>query len=186
MGVVPERRREGIGEALMHAVLAEARDLGVRRVRLEVIEQNEAARLLYEKRGFARLRDVCVWTLDAEVAPVAARAVPAVAAHDFVREHRRAPEPWQRDDGTLAHLDGLAGIAVASGAAVYRAAAGRVLLLQAAARDDDAATALIAALRREGNALVVLNLPENDSCATALERLGGRIDVRQHELALEL
>lgn len=186
MGVVADHRREGIGEALMHAVLDEARRRRVRRVRLEVIEQNEAARLLYEKFGFERLRDVCVWTLESEVASGPGRDVSFEEAHAFVREHRRAPEPWQRDDQTLAHLDGLAGVAVDGGAAVYRAAAGRVFLLQAAARDDEAATALIAAQRRQGDALVVLNLPEDDPCAAALERLGGRIDVRQHELALEL
>jgi GNAT superfamily N-acetyltransferase len=186
MGVVAEHRREGIGEALMRGVLDEARRRGLRRVRLEVIVQNEAARLLYEKLGFERLRDVCVWTLDAEVPPGSARVVPVEEAHAFVREHRRAPEPWQRGDGTLAQLDGLAGIAVEGGAAVYRAAGGRVLLLQATAGKDDAATDLIAALRREGDALVVLNLPEDDPCAAVLERLGGRIDVRQHELALAL
>jgi ribosomal protein S18 acetylase RimI-like enzyme len=186
MGVVAEHRREGIGEALMRAVLDEAQSRGVRRVRLEVIEQNAAARLLYEKLGFAHLRDVCVWTLDAEVPPGEAGVVPVEEAQAFVREHRRAPEPWQRDDGTLARLDGLAGVAVDGGAAVYREAGGRVLLLQAAALDEDAATALIAALRRQGDALVVLNLPEDDPSATALERLGGRLGVRQHELALEL
>jgi ribosomal protein S18 acetylase RimI-like enzyme len=186
MGVVAEHRREGIGEALMRGVLDVARRRGLRRVRLEVIEQNEAARLLYEKLGFERLRDVCVWTLDAEVPPGKARAVPVDEAHAFVREHRRAPEPWQRDDGTLAQLDGLAGIAVDGGSAVYQPAGGRVLLLQAAVAHDNAATALIAALRRQGDALRVLNLPEDDPFATALERLGGRIDARQHELALAL
>ena len=34
--------------------------------------------------------------------------------------------------------------------------------------------------------LLALNLPTDDSCAAALERLGGRRDVRQYELALGL
>jgi GNAT superfamily N-acetyltransferase len=186
MGVVVSRRREGIGEALMHGVLAEARRHGARRVRLEVLEQNDAARLLYEKLGFVRLRDVCVWTLEAEVGESDARDVPAEEAHAFVREHRLEPAPWQRADETLARLDDLVGVALDGGAAVYRVAGGRVLFLQAAARDEHAAIALLRALRARGTALIVLNLPETDVCAGALARLGARLDVRQHEMALDL
>ena len=186
MGVATAHRRAGIGEALMRAVLAEARDRGVCRVRLEVLEPNDAARLLYEKLGFRTLRDVDVWTLDAEVPPAAARAIPAAEAHDHIRQRRRAPEPWQRDDATLAHLDGVEGISVEGGTAVYRAAEGRVLLLQATALDDDTAMALLASLRSKGDVLVVLNLPDDDPCSTALRRLGGHVGVRQHEMALDL
>jgi ribosomal protein S18 acetylase RimI-like enzyme len=186
MGVVPQHRREGIGEALIRAVLEEACRRSVQRVRLEVIQQNDAARLLYEKLGFELLRDVSVWMLDAEAGDDAGRDVPAEEAQAFVRAHRSEPEPWQRADGTLAHLDELAGVAVEGAAAVYRDAGGRVLMLQAAARDGKAATALVRALRARGSALIVVNLPQADVCAGALARLGGRIDVRQHEMALEL
>lgn len=186
MGVVSHHRREGIGEALMRAVVDEARSRGVRRVRLEVLEQNDGARLLYDKLGFELLRDVCVWTLDAEPGEDAGREVTVEEALEFVREHHLEPEPWQRADGTLAHLDGLAGVSVEGGAAVYRAAGGRVLLLQAAARDEAAAAALLRALRAHGGAVIAINLPETDVCTGALERLGGRVDVRQHEMALEL
>jgi GNAT superfamily N-acetyltransferase len=186
MGVVPRHRREGVGGALMRAVLEAARSRGVDRVRLEVIEQNDGARLLYEKLGFEVVRDVCVWTLEGEPGEDAGRDVPAEQAQAFVGEHRGEPEPWQRADGTLGHLDGLVGVAVEGGAAVYRDAGGRVLLLQAAARDDEAAIALLRALRARGTALIVLNLPETDVCAGALEQLGGRLDVRQHEMSLEL
>ena len=186
MGVVPRHRREGIGEALMRAVLQAARSRGVQRVRLEVIDQNDGARLLYEKLAFELVRDVSVWTLDAEPSEDAGRDVPAGEAQAFVREHRGEPEPWQRADETLAHLDGLMGVAVEGGAAVYRDAGGRVLLLQAAARDGEAAIALVRALRARGSALIVVNLPEADVCAGALAQLGGRVDVRQHEMTLEL
>ena len=69
---------------------------------------------------------------------------------------------------------------------MYRAADGRVLLLQATALDEDAAMALLASLRSKGDVLVVLNLPEDDPCSTALRRLGGEVGVRQHEMALDL
>ena len=186
MGVVPQHRREGIGEAIMREVLEQARSRGVHRVRLEVMHQNDAARLLYVKLGFELLRDVCVWTLDAEPGEDTGRDVPAEEVQAFVREHRGEAEPWQRADGTLANLDALAGVTVEGAAAVYRNAGGRVLMLQAAARDDEAATALLRALRARGSAVIVVNLPDADVCAGALAQLGARVDVRQHEMALEL
>ena len=48
----PRFRGQGIGTALMHRVLAEARELGARRATLEVRASNELARRLYEGLGF--------------------------------------------------------------------------------------------------------------------------------------
>ncbi len=56
-GVVPERRRQGVGRALLAALLAEARAAGCRDVRLEVAAGNGPAQRLYEAGGF-RLRRV--------------------------------------------------------------------------------------------------------------------------------
>jgi ribosomal-protein-alanine N-acetyltransferase len=50
--VRPQFRGRGIGTALLHHVLAEARQLGARRATLEVRASNEAARRLYERLGF--------------------------------------------------------------------------------------------------------------------------------------
>jgi ribosomal protein S18 acetylase RimI-like enzyme len=188
MGVVAAYRRAGIGALLMRAVLGEARARRLGRVRLEVLQENDPARLLYEKLGFEHIRMVDVWTFDGEVPPGGGRGrlVAADVAQAFVREHRAAAEPWQRADGTLVHLDSLQGVSVDGGAAVYRAAAGRVLLLQAVASSERAATALVAALRAQGESVVALNLPSGDPCAAAIERLGGRLEVRQYEMALTL
>src|SRR5580704_2548806 len=51
--VAGERRRSGIGSALMQALLQNLRSAGVPGVLLEVRESNTAARRLYEKLGFA-------------------------------------------------------------------------------------------------------------------------------------
>jgi ribosomal-protein-alanine N-acetyltransferase len=48
----PAVRGNGIGTALMHHVLAEARTLGARRATLEVRASNAPARRLYERLGF--------------------------------------------------------------------------------------------------------------------------------------
>ena len=52
MAMRPGYRAQGIGTALLHRVLAEARQLGARRATLEVRASNEEARRLYERLGF--------------------------------------------------------------------------------------------------------------------------------------
>jgi [ribosomal protein S18]-alanine N-acetyltransferase len=52
LGVVPGRRRSGIGSALLNSVCCEARIRGAERLTLEVAVDNSAARALYAARGF--------------------------------------------------------------------------------------------------------------------------------------
>jgi [ribosomal protein S18]-alanine N-acetyltransferase len=52
LGVLPERRREGIGTALLNSVSAEARHRGAESIVLEVAVDNTAALALYAVRGF--------------------------------------------------------------------------------------------------------------------------------------
>jgi ribosomal-protein-alanine N-acetyltransferase len=53
VAVAPARRRRGLGTELMRGVLALAREEGAVRATLEVRRSNEAARILYERLGFA-------------------------------------------------------------------------------------------------------------------------------------
>ena len=55
VGVVPAARRGGLGRALLHALLDEARRRGATEAFLEVRVDNAAAIALYEAEGFARL-----------------------------------------------------------------------------------------------------------------------------------
>ena len=52
LAVRPAYRRQGIGKALLQAVIDEARRQGVGRVTLEVRKSNEAAQKLYQSLGF--------------------------------------------------------------------------------------------------------------------------------------
>lgn len=52
--VAPDRRRSGLGEALVEALVREAAARGAEAVYLEVAEDNAAARALYRKAGFER------------------------------------------------------------------------------------------------------------------------------------
>ena len=61
IAVVPEQRRNGVGRALMEAVL----ELAPPTVLLEVIEANEPAIKLYESLGFEKTRVLEVWRVEA-------------------------------------------------------------------------------------------------------------------------
>lgn len=50
--VAPESRNQGVGTALLNAVAAEARTRGYRQIRLDVSDNNDGARALYERQGF--------------------------------------------------------------------------------------------------------------------------------------
>ncbi|HEY4432795.1 MAG TPA: GNAT family N-acetyltransferase [Candidatus Cybelea sp.] len=52
MAVEPDDRRNGVGAALLAAAEEEARKRGLPHVALMVTEENEAARILYERAGY--------------------------------------------------------------------------------------------------------------------------------------
>jgi hypothetical protein len=192
MGVVPDLRRRGIGELLMRDVLDAARGLGLRRVTLEVLEQNEGARRLYDRIGFSPTRLLDIWTLPGGQAGDAGttRAVDVEEALRRIRAARVAPEPWQRADETLAHLRGLdsatKAVVTDDGAAVYRVTDGQASVVQLTAETSETARDLIAAVAAGASRVTFLNVPSDDAAVTAFEELGGTLASRQIELAVEL
>jgi ribosomal protein S18 acetylase RimI-like enzyme len=162
LGVVPGARRQGVGRALMEAVL----EVAPPTVSLEVIEENEPAIRLYEQLGFETTRLLEVWSLP-EVAEVEARA--AATAPLGQRDL-----PWQRADESLPvdferwEVDG--------GAILIRGNN----VLQLDARDEDAAVALLS----RGRPLSFVNVPDGDVASAALARLGGTLSLRQLEMRL--
>ncbi len=189
VGVTPFGRRRGIGEQLMRRVIDQARERGASVVQLEVIEGNDPALALYEKIGFEHVRHVDVWILDADPeAPGGVADTEVEAAHERIRSLRRAEEPWQRDDRTLARLRSLEpplrALGVDGGAAIVRPTPVAASVIQIGG-DEAAARALLETLRREGS-VNVLNLPDDEPAAGAFRALGGRVAVRQRELTLSL
>lgn len=193
VGVVPAHRGSGVGEALMRRLHDAARGLGLERVWLEVIMENEPALRLYEKLGYERVRELEVWSLR-EIVAQSNYLLPARAgvaeANAWIREHRREREPWQRSDATVARLEELEpapeAIAVYGGAAIVRPADGRVSVVQIAAANDKVYEELFARAAKLGTPLSLTNLPAEDPAGAVLARLGGRVDVRQRELVFEL
>src|SRR6202049_1972301 len=55
LAVAPEHRRQGLGRRLMQWLTTTAIEAGVFRVNLELRTHNEAARIFYERLGFAQL-----------------------------------------------------------------------------------------------------------------------------------
>lgn len=163
IGVVPEARREGIGRALMNAVLAVAPPT----VTLEVIEENEPAIRLYESLGFERTRLLEVWSLDPVPEIESRPAEPAPLGQTGL--------PWQREDASLPP-GGYERLEIDGGAILIRN--GNVLQLDA--RDEDAAVALLS----RGTMLSYVNVPEGDVASAALRRLGGELRLRQFEMTL--
>jgi ribosomal protein S18 acetylase RimI-like enzyme len=94
MGVATAARRRGIGEALLRAVIDEARARGLRRIVLEVLEQNEPARRLYERLGFEHVRDLEIWSLEDAPPSAAGHELPRHEAETRIRAHRTTAEPW--------------------------------------------------------------------------------------------
>ena len=53
IAVIPEKRKNGIGKAILNHVLEFTRDIGVKNWYLEVRESNKAAQALYRSAGFS-------------------------------------------------------------------------------------------------------------------------------------
>lgn len=64
MGVIPSRRRQGIGRHMMQYLLHQARQRGLAELQLEVIEANTGAQALYRTLGFQDARYLHILTRD--------------------------------------------------------------------------------------------------------------------------
>jgi GNAT superfamily N-acetyltransferase len=194
MGTAPSRRRRGLGERALVAGLDAARAQGCAVASLEVIAGNEPAVALYEKLGFAVVRELVVWALAAGHEVPACLRIPAEQAHAWIAARRLGDEPWQRADESVAAIarrgTAVTGVAVErdgeiAGAALLRDGREAVGVLQVAAADAGAAADLLRAAAG-GRALRLSNAPAGEPASQALERLGADVLVRQHEMRLAL
>ncbi len=60
LGITPKGRRQGVGYALMKALIIRSQQLGAAEMVLEVIDNNMPARYLFEGMGFKHLRELLV------------------------------------------------------------------------------------------------------------------------------
>lgn len=205
MGVVPERRRQGIAQRMMDELIRQARLLGLAHLQLEVITLNEGAFVLYESLGFKTLRNLLVLACEPPIGdiPLPENASDIRVCFDPPEELvKLLPEltftdfPWQRDPaslwGMLDRLDGVSARREADnaplGVALWSGSAERAGVLAVNAALPQIGRALIAALRRElpEARLIYNNVPEDDPVLPALYETGFVEHLRQYEMHLPL
>lgn len=203
MGVAPAARRRGLGERLMRAVIERARDRGAREVWLEVLTTNARAIPLYERLAFRHVRRLDVLKLaQPPAAPAGVTTAPfeIEAALAFAKLHRRAEEPWQREEGSVRNWmrDGLALECTAAqvgertiGVAIHRIAPGRVSMLEMVSvpgQESLSTLALLAAAFRPeaDQGLRWLNLPQDDAASPIVLGLSPEFEASQHDMRLTL
>jgi GNAT superfamily N-acetyltransferase len=189
VGVVPSRRRQGIGELLTRNLLEQAGGVGATEMSLEVIVENRHAISLYEKLGFVRTRELEILSLAAaEPDGDGAEAATIDAARALVRARRDGEEPWQRADAAvdrlLQHDPAPEAMVGGEAAAVYRVVGDTVGLVQAAG-DGRGLAAILASLRAKGKVTAV-NYPAGGEVAEALRALGADLSLRQYEMVKRL
>jgi GNAT superfamily N-acetyltransferase len=193
-GVAPEYRGQGLAARLIDALLRSAREIGLTEVQLEVIAGNTRAIRTYERAGFTHTRDLRILARpdDAPPAPDGLDQ-PHPAAPDQLLPHGthlRATQPaWQRESASLAHLTGLSGLALGPADAptaylLYRANETSASIVDFAAPTLDTALAIAAALPAllQDRTLRIANEPEESPTCAALDQLGWRETLRQHEM----
>jgi ribosomal protein S18 acetylase RimI-like enzyme len=195
-GVVPEQRGRGRGRELMSALLERARALGLRRLSLEVLARNTAARALYERAGMRVERDVLIMERAEDGAggdgPGVAlqEAEPAELLRHFARLHAVRPA-WQRDLPSLlvANLRGLR-LGEPGRPRAY-ALLGRpkpdgTYVSDLAAAGEPDARALCDGLVTVAGTLKIVNEPEHSLFVRPLLERGFVETERQHEMHLTL
>ncbi len=120
LGVVEEARCLGLGRLLLRAIVAGAKNRqcgGDREMRLEVFENNAAARRLYEGEGFQVLRRLVGRTLRAPTAQPAPLELHDAPLWSHLACDGTTDLPWQLEPETLAVLGAPARVASLDGKA---------------------------------------------------------------------
>ena len=214
-GVIPERRRRGVGREMMRAIVERARACGLRRLSLEVLVRNTPARRLYEGAGMHVSRDLLMLDRVApppdnaaasegaapaglkKAAPELKKTVPGLKEAatlellgHFARLHA-APPAWQRDLPCL--LAGRTrGLYLGARPRPHAYALlsewtdGNIYLSDLAASDAASADELCTALAGLAGTLKVLNESEHSLFVGPLLERGFVETERQHEMVMDL
>lgn len=197
MGVVSAARSRGVGRVLLEGAIDQARARGERRMVLEVIEQNVAARTLYERSGFTMARRLVGFRAAPLSSDLQDSTLEERPLDELVRmylAHADPDLPWQLAPATIAAAAPPArafalGPALALVELVPAAAIVRALVVPPHARRKGHAMQLIRALRArfsDREVRVVSIVPEG-ALGELPSRAGAKLDpVAQLELVREL
>ena len=200
MGVIPGRRRQGIGRQMMQYLLDRARDEDLSEVSLEVIEANKGAHALYLEMGFEPVRYLLILERHPETSVPATDSIYTAAKQpvDLLLAHydrfHDVPNCWQRARPSLeslaSHIEGWAALRQEQpvGYALGWADSVEVRLIDlAAATAPDRvhiATALLAYLHRQYPHAygAIYNISDDDPLLPAFEAVGYSVSFRQIEM----
>jgi hypothetical protein len=203
VGTVPAARRQGVARAMMQALIANGRELGLAEMTLEVISENTRAHALYRELGFTDVRELLTWRLAADADPLPipqellSEAPPESVLSHFDDWHRERP-CWQRELATLRRMLGRARaytLALDGRPAAYALVADRVdsvSMMDAGISPDFGAVRagrpLLQALSRlhPNRALTIMNVPADDPLSRALAALRFHVTIRQWEMMMRL
>jgi ribosomal protein S18 acetylase RimI-like enzyme len=114
LGVIPDTRRRGTGQALMTGLLEQAGHLGIDFTMLEVIKNNEPAYRLFLKLGFYEVGELLVLRRSPTLKPpdpiiADARRLERAEALDLVGRDR-GTQPWTNQSESLFNAQEVSGL----------------------------------------------------------------------------
>lgn len=200
LGVIPNKRKRGTGQALMEYLIAQSEALGVSYTILEVIVGNEPAHNLFHKLGFQDIRELLIVRRPpglpaVDVDPHAVLLTGHDQALELLQDRRSAPS-WLDETDSLRNVGGLAGIRVSlpgegQGWLVYQEnpfQLGRLVLQTEVGDPCRVARTLLHVLHRRHptNDTKSENLPVDDPHWPALQEMGYFESFRRIEMRLDL
>lgn len=114
LGVIPNTRRGGVGQALCEGILEQAEDLGIHFHMLEVIKNNLPAHSLFLKLGFYEVGELLVMRRSPIIPPpepvvADAQRLERTEALDLVAQDR-GTQPWTNQSESLSNASDVSGL----------------------------------------------------------------------------
>ena len=185
----PNYRRKGLFRALMRIELDVARRIGLKRVYLEVLEQNYAHKA-YQSVGFRRLRQLNIYRIKnwIECPNLVMRPLESVTIERYFDNRRALFKPaWQRREGYLRRHGNILAVMNSSGSAGALFVGDKnALVLDAWSSTAAGAAEVISTISlRTGASWSLTNQPE-DQIAAFLKTRGIKTSAIQDEMLIEM
>lgn len=187
----PAYRRKGLFTALMRIELDVARRAGLKRVYLEVLEQNHA-RKVYQSVGFEQIRQLSIYRVqnitDTFTRPVQTCPLELIPLEMYFDNRRALFNPaWQRREGYLKRHLNISAVMNSSGSAGALFAGDKIaLLLDAWSTTSVGAEEVVSTINlRSGASWSLTNQPD-DQVVAFLKEQGIYPTAKQYEMCIDL